>query len=396
MYRYNMTKILIIMLILLATGSTFYMNSAYADIWTDLFGGFTNNHEKLYLDLLKDYDILASEYDDLSSEYDSLNSEYTQVFSDYSDLAFDYDELSSEYDSLNSEYTQVFSDYSDLAFDYDELSSEYDSLNSEYTQVFSDYSDLAFDYDELSSEYDSLYDEYDEIYDEYDDLYAEYDSLWNESHLRTTISGTNVYWDFYDSKGNYYSWEMPIITFESYVEDSTYHSYQQTHVNPYLLDFNGRTVQMPNLDGFLQRSFTDVIDEVYDNSHGSDDFIREVWYIVSQMTVYDEDVDARSEGRFALETFTRTGGDCEDLVILIADMLMSSKHTKNWTFEYVILDINNPNNPQDINHAALYVDNGQYDYFIEATGPPDFEDGSDANNEWYYPDGINGWYYPVV
>ena len=139
-----------------------------------------------------------------------------------------------------------------------------------------------------------------------------------------------------------------------------------------------------------------MIDEVYDNSYDSDDFIREIWYIVSQMTVYDEDADARSEGRFALETFTRTEEDCEDLVILIADMLMSSKHTKNWTFEYVILDINNPNNPQDINHVALYVDNGQYDYFIEAIGSPDFEDGSDTNNEWHYPDGINGWYYPVV
>ena len=60
------------------------------------------------------------------------------------------------------------------------------------------------------------------------------------------------------------------------------------------------------------------------------------------MTVYDKDVDERSEGRFAVETFTRTGGDCEDLVILIADMLMSSSHTRNWTFEYIIIDNDNP------------------------------------------------------
>ena len=232
MYRCNMTKILIIMLILLATGSTFYMNSAYADIWTDLFGVFTNNHEKLYLDLLKDYDILASEYDDLASEYDSLNSEYIQVFSDYSDLTFDYDDLASEYDSLNSEYIQVFSDYSDLTFDYGDLSSEYDSL-----------------YDE----YDTVYDDRDDLYDDYDELYADYDSLWNETHLRTTISGTNVYWDFSDSKGNLYSWSMPIATFEKQIEYNTYHTYQQTHVNPYLLDLNGRTIKMLNLDGFLQK-----------------------------------------------------------------------------------------------------------------------------------------------
>ena len=394
MYRCNMTKILIIMLILLVTGSTFYMNSAYADIWTDLFDVFTNNHEKLYLDLLKDYDILASEYDDLASEYDSLNSEYIQVFSDYSDLTFDYDDLASEYDSLNSEYIQVFSDYSDLTFDYDDLASEYDSLNSEYIRVFSDYSDLTFDYDDLSSEYDSLYDEYDtvyddrdDLYDDYDELYADYDSLWNETHLRTTISGTSVYWDFSDSKGNLYSWSMPIATFENQIEYNTYHTYQQTHVNPYLLDLNGRTIKMLNLDGFLQKSFTDTIDLVYDNSYDSSDFIREVWYIVSQMTVYDYDITERSEGRYALETFTRTGGDCEDLVILIADMLMSSKHTKSWTFEYVLMDSDNPTNPQNVNHAILYVHDGQYRYYIEATAPPSWD---------YYPQGVVGWYYPVI
>ena len=77
----------------------------------------------------------------------------------------------------------------------------------------------------------------------------------------------------------------------------------------------------------------------------------------------------------------------EDLVILIADMLMSSSYTKNWAFGYIIIDSNNPLNPQNINHVILYVDDGQYSYFIEATTSPNFD---------YYPDGIDGWNFPVV
>ena len=46
------------------------------------------------------------------------------------------------------------------------------------------------------------------------------------------------------------------------------------------------------------------------------DFVWEVWTLVSQLTVYDKDVDEFSEGRYALETLTRTGGDCEDLALL--------------------------------------------------------------------------------
>ena len=347
-----MVKILTVAFVLLAIGSVSGVNVVYADIWTDLFSSLTTNYEELYLNLRTDYDTLA----------------------------FDYD-------NLYSEYTTVFSDYSDLAFDYDDLASDHDDLYSEYTTVFSDYSDLAFDYDDLASDYDDLYSEYDQVYSEYDQVYLEYDQLLNKLYPKTTISDTQINWEFYDSKGNFYSWNMPIYTFEEYVKSSAHHTYQQTYVDPHLLSLHGKTHTMINLDGFLQRSFSKVIDQVYNNSHDSTDFIREVWYIVSQLTIYDTDVNPDSEGRYALETFTRTGGDCEDLVILVADMLMSSSHTKNWKFQYVYMDSHNPTDPQKVNHVILYVNDGQYGYNIEATASPKWD---------YFPNGVNGWRFDVI
>ena len=180
---------------------------------------------------------------------------------------------------------------------------------------------------------------------------------------------------------------MPVSTFEDQVQHSRSWSLYQSYDNPRYLDLNGQTITTVNLDGFVLQSFEDVIDGIYDNSHDNADFIYEVWYVVSQMTVYDEDISAESEERYALETFTRTGGDCEDLVILVADMLMSSSHTDTWTFEYVYMDLDNPNNAQEVNHVILAIDDGQYSYLIEATASPDYD---------YFPNGVRGWFFEVV
>lgn len=201
------------------------------------------------------------------------------------------------------------------------------------------------------------------------------------------IRGTNVTWNFQDSKGNGYSWFMPIATFEDRVESgrdlSEYLSY-----DPLRLDLDGDTIYTTNLSGFVgdSGSFYKVIDGIYDNSHDDRDFVYEVWYVVSQLTVYDEDVHPYSEGRFALETLTRGGGDCEDLAILIADMLVSSKHTEDWSVEYIYMDADNPTDPQTVNHVALRVKDGVNTYLIEPTGAPSWE---------HYPEGMTGWFFDV-
>lgn len=204
----------------------------------------------------------------------------------------------------------------------------------------------------------------------------------HDAHGATTIVGTEVSWDITDSKGNTYWWSMPVTTYEDNIVESRYHVRDKVN-----LDLDGETLRVVSLDGFVRESFVNVIDNIYDNSYGNSDFIWEVWHVVSQLTVYDEDIHEYSEGRYALETLTRGGGDCEDLVILVADMLMSSSHTDGWTIQFVMMDGDSPTDPQDIDHVILYVDDGEYAHYIEATGPPSWD---------YYPEGVNGWYLDVV
>ena len=67
-------------------------------------------------------------------------------------------------------------------------------------------------------------------------------------------------------------------------------------------------------------------------------------------------------------------------------MLVSTKHTENWTINYVYMDIDNPIDSSTVNHVILYVNDGTYDYYIEATGTPSWD---------YYPDGVTGWFFDV-
>ena len=59
------------------------------------------------------------------------------------------------------------------------------------------------------------------------------------------------------------------------------------------------------------------------------------------------------------------GGDCEDLAILIADILVSSKCTKDWTIQYVYMDADNPTSANDLNHVILYVNDKLVDITLK-------------------------------
>ena len=173
---------------------------------------------------------------------------------------------------------------------------------------------------------------------------------------------------------------MPIETYEAYVEYSPRYEYlylynEHTDEEYDVIDFRP----------FVLESFGETIDDIYHNSDSNSDFIWEVWYIVSQLTVYSEDIE--EDPRYAIETLTRGGGDCEDLVILILDMIKSSSYTGNWNLEMWYIDADNPTRPLDLNHVMAVVYDGEYSHYIEATGTPDW--GA------YYPDGIYGWGYDV-
>ena len=196
----------------------------------------------------------------------------------------------------------------------------------------------------------------------------------------TTIENGKIKWRLFDSKNNQYDWAIPIQIYESYIQLSTYP--KQT-----ILYSDGRLESIGEFSNYVVKFFTNVIDDIYENSRNDTNFIFEVWHIVSNLTVYSSDIGEHP--RYAIETLVRGGGDCEDTVILMADMLKSSKHTKNWKIQMVYFDSHNPTNPKHVNHVALVVDIDTFRGILETTA----KNISDLNI-WNI-NNVIGWYSDV-
>ena len=185
-----------------------------------------------------------------------------------------------------------------------------------------------------------------------------FSNMENAVEPQTVINKEVVEMTLYDSKNNKYFWITPVTNYENAVKIDEY------PIIP-LATNTGQIITVGDFRPFVQTSFSDVIDEVYDNLENPDYFVYEIWYMMSKLTIYSFDIG--EDPRFALETLVRGGGDCEDTVILIADMIRSSSHTKDWKLQLVYFDSNNPTNPQQINHVALLIDDGNQRYIIETT-----------------------------
>ncbi|NIP62173.1 MAG: hypothetical protein GWN01_16025 [Nitrosopumilaceae archaeon] len=209
------------------------------------------------------------------------------------------------------------------------------------------------------------------------DSRKELDSLTPE----TIIEDQKIKWRVYDSYGNLYSWQMRIDSYEGLVSSNPPKDYLYFELP------NGETAKVLDHTKFVGTSFEKVIDEVYANSEDDSDFIYQVWFIVSQLTTYSYDIG--DDPRYALETLSRGGGDCEDTAILIADMLKSSSHTMDWKIQLVYFDSDNIHRPKNVNHVAVSIDTGDFNTIIESTA----KTGAAANT-WNEKE-IFGWWFKV-
>lgn len=195
----------------------------------------------------------------------------------------------------------------------------------------------------------------------------------------TLIEDRNVIWIFEDSQGNRYEWKMPIDAYRSIIEAP------EPQDMKYLESDDGPNFSVRDYTKFIDSGFFEkVIEDLYDNAGSDKQFLYEVWFVTSQLTTYSPDIG--DDPRWALETFTEAGGDCEDLTILIASMLKASSHTNDWTIEIVYFDADSPDKAYDLNHVALFVKTDNFQTYVESTAKVD------GLHSW---ESVNGWYFEV-
>lgn len=274
------------------------------------------------------------------------------------------------------EYEKLQVKYEKLRFDYDKISLQNKDLLEAIDNDRETIALLNKEMQKYASREQSLEQDLEQSREQ--NLEQLNESIRNQQKPLTEIIDQKVKWRVSDSKGNIYDWEMPIETYEGLVR---YQPYQTLRLN----DSDTKQVyEIQNPIPFVRTSFSNVIDQVYDNSEDGYDFAYEVWFIVSQLTTYSYDIG--DDPRWALETLTRGGGDCEDTAILIADMLKSSKHTKNWKIQFIFFDSDNPKHARTVNHVIVYVDDGAGGYFLESTA---------KDTPYISTDNIYGWSFDL-
>jgi transglutaminase-like putative cysteine protease len=196
-------------------------------------------------------------------------------------------------------------------------------------------------------------------------------------HDAPLVSHGNISWVLSDSKGNEYH-----LTLTS----EEYRQYSRTIPSSIqnLATIDGKIMAVVDYTAYIQSNekFAQLTDEVYRNAKSDFEFLQEIKYIVSSNTNYSPEMTDRASLPF--ETLYIGKGDCEDLTILMASLLISSYHTKDWDIKIVYLDAFNASDSTTVNHLALFVSTDKFTTFIETT--------NDDLNVW---NKIQGWYMKV-
>lgn len=299
----------------------------------------------------------------------------------------DMHKKNSQVASLDSQLMQARAQSSLLAQDAQHWQEKYGQTSALYRDLNQSYGRLERDYGALADENKTLKAQASSLSQAVEKEQARRQTV--EARLAeaaappyTVVQAREIKWAFEDSRGNAYNWQTPVETYRKLIT-------APEPANKLRLEKDdGSAIVVRDHTKFVDStSFKGIVDEVYANAGGSDrQFVYELWYITSQLTTYS--VDIGEDPRWALETFTEAGGDCEDLVILIASMLKASSHTKDWKIQMVYFDLQNPRVAEQVNHVALYIETpGGFRTFVEST------DKSDGLGYW--KGDIVGWYFDL-
>jgi len=246
------------------------------------------------------------------------------------------------------------------------------------------YNDLKNRYEELNSDYRALESQNEELRREYNSLYKNYTRLYN-------FSKTGVYPPYVVAENRTFTAAFKGLDGETYryvwvgesLEKQVQRGFFMRELTAsqakYLefwgsLGFEGPTKyqRLGDFGNYYQLNpfvvptnfgSPPLAEDIYYRYSTDEERVKEVYNYVTQVNAYNKEL--KETPRFPLETLLFGGGDCEDTAILAASMLEAMP--EDWDVQFVLMDANNPTDPQEINHVLIYIDTGEYQTFMETT-----------------------------
>ncbi len=274
-------------------------------------------------------------------------------------LGLEYNKARGGLEATQTELSQMIDESNQRNAAAYQLELELASLNSHYKSQQNNYNELESNYGKLRTEHAVTLAELEQS------LAVPY----------TSISGREVTWAWKDLDGKLHKWKLPIDGYRSWIEKP---KPQET----LSLERGDRTYTIVDFRPYVRTDgFSKVVPNFYRESTDEMVFAREMFNMVSQLTVYSKDIG--EVARWPVETLTEAGGDCEDLVILFASLLKAAPYP--YKLSLVYMDSDNPTNPQRPNHVIVRVEAANWRVFVEVTNA----------QGWGYYQRVVGWYYEL-
>jgi len=217
--------------------------------------------------------------------------------------AFLYLSLMTRYNSLDSAHQSLLSEHAALEADYSSLQSDYDSLQSSYSGLQASHSSLQSSYNSLDASYDSLQSSYGSLQTSYNTLQSSFDSYYSDyANLRDLINQRVLHLDI-----------MDFVTPDDLAVSNRVTSVTGGWSNP--SDMNGYWSDVKKMYDWVVNNVDYRSDGLYpvlpSTPSGSVEYETEMW-------------------QFPNETLDLKKGDCEDMAILLASMILSYNDGAYW------------------------------------------------------------------
>ncbi|HEX6385736.1 MAG TPA: hypothetical protein VF177_13780 [Anaerolineae bacterium] len=283
---------------------------------------------------------------------------------------------------MEQELASLTADYNQLSNERDTLQQEHDRVTVELNTTIDQLHSLEQSYNNTIAELNTVKSERDYLQSAYSNLASEYNRLSSEAITPPYIYiyGRTVHVAFKRQDGIIDRWDVPFEALETAIQLG--HQSRQSPDFVTLRTNEGAVNRIIDLRPYVDPTpFRDVLSTLYWEFSSDEAFIREVWHIVAQLTVYSTEI--QDTLRYPLETLLAGGGDCEDTAILFASIIEAAP--VKWDVQLVYMDAYNWIEPREVNHAIVFINTGSRQYYVETT----------SKQEMLPYTSVTGWYFTL-
>ena len=219
--------------------------------------------------------------------------------------------------------------------------------------------------------------DYDVLLDDYNDLVDDYNSLYSPC---TLIKDGEINWRFNTLDDDIATWTVDIDTYAYYVQYPEPTKYESLYNSG-----NGETYYVKDLTKYVEPDFFSGVISGLTKGNSDEEFVAEVVNLKNQLISYGSGLGDTYQ--WSAETLTEGRGKCGDTSILVASLLKAGENEANYGLDIYIwyCDLDNMNDPQDVNHAIVGVE---------------YSDGSSelietTSDDYYSHNQIFGWRFEV-